>query len=887
MNYFESNFSIVNNIRITWRLFLEFSLVLMITSLLYPSITFGYKTDVHEKITSYAINKSSLILDDIMPQIGFIGGVDEVISSWEDYPIREWIQYGSKWEDYIAFDYIPWFSSQGPLYNHFFNPLYNIGYYELENGVRVEKGESLIFHMNNYIINDAYWLEKNEWAYQMARELYYAALTGDSSKFQTWQMRDRFTLVWDPIVGKASMHHAEREKFFAWTFQALGHIVHLIQDASVPAHTRNDLHTSDPFEVWTAKNIANENLMNYKGDGSNSWQNWENYPGIPAQNAFIDTKPYPENSPARDSITQTEGFEQGLAEYSHANFLSQDSIHSYSLPDLSGAVFVEFDPIIQRNRVYLQSNNFSNGGVKHLALCGFLYHFEDPNVLTSGTYSKTAFTIDDAKIHEDYAAKLVPRAVGYSAGFLDYFFRGTIKITDPNLDFNPAIGGFDFVTLYAENISAEGEDMTGGSISLVVKYKIDEKDQYLTVPSGPKDEHDEFQYVVKKLEQNHSIPRTTDEMSDPVEFQFDLSGNPIPLNAKEIHLYLVYRGDLGAEKDDAVAVGYKDLSPRNIEIKVPNSGIYAISSADPSSVDPRVEGFDRVALLAQNVSSDNRQMDGGSLQLVVKYRAAQQDQFQNSAPFPPYGFQYIVKDFGNNISIPRDTPDLFEFDLSTEQIPLWATDVYLYLIYKGKLGSENMALGVGFKDISEPTFVDFYNSMDKICLQGQYFDAGSAAAIAMVDADNNGIADTDEWDVYSHDLQNMYIRFTTEENPQVVSASAYDQVIPYLAAGEFARLFILTDNKFVFSSTLGERTNINPADGFDHFGNDVGGMWIADAITNQVKVLQPGDPGYDSNSISYIRWIPYFYKFRDINNARILIYIKADEYPVGSICNFE
>ena len=34
-------------------------------------------------------------------------------------------------------------------------------------------------------------------------------------------------------------------------------------------------------------------------------------------------------------------------------------------------------------------------------------------------------------VYQDYAGYLLPRAVGYSAGILDYFFRGKIKIEAP------------------------------------------------------------------------------------------------------------------------------------------------------------------------------------------------------------------------------------------------------------------------------------------------------------------------------------------------------------------------------------------------------------------------------------------------------------------------
>src|SRR4029077_5100741 len=39
---------------------------------------------------------------------------------------------------------------------------------------------------------------------------------------------------------------SQRERSLAQSFETLGHLTHLIQDASVPAHTRNDAHPSIP-----------------------------------------------------------------------------------------------------------------------------------------------------------------------------------------------------------------------------------------------------------------------------------------------------------------------------------------------------------------------------------------------------------------------------------------------------------------------------------------------------------------------------------------------------------------------------------------------------------------------------------------------------------------
>ena len=48
----------------------------------------------------------------------------------------------------------------------------------------------------------------------------------------------------------------------------------------------------------------------------------------------------------------------------------------------------------------------------------------------SPTYYASLYRDEEA--HKDYAKKLIPRAVGYSAGLLDYFFRGEIEISLPD-----------------------------------------------------------------------------------------------------------------------------------------------------------------------------------------------------------------------------------------------------------------------------------------------------------------------------------------------------------------------------------------------------------------------------------------------------------------------
>jgi hypothetical protein len=46
----------------------------------------------------------------------------------------------------------------------------------------------------------------------------------------------------------------------------------------------------------------------------------------------------------------------------------------------------------------------------------------------------------------------------------------------------------------------------------------------------------------------------------PTQFEFDFSAEPIPINAADLHIQVVFRGDLGAEAGSAIAVGMQDIS---------------------------------------------------------------------------------------------------------------------------------------------------------------------------------------------------------------------------------------------------------------------------------------------------------------------------------------
>jgi hypothetical protein len=178
-------------------------------------------------------------------------------------------------------------------------------------------------------------------------------------------------------------------------------------------------------------------------------------------------------------------------------------------------------------------------------------------------------------------------------------------------------------------------------------------------------------------------------------------------------------------------------------------------------------------------------------------------------------FSYLViREAEARRSIPRDEWVKLVFDLGQTGIPINATDLYLQVIYKGQLGLEKEGVAVGLKDISEPTPIDLFNDMDRICMGGTWYRAGSPDAIALVDTNEDGIADL--WDVYPHHLRDHYLRFSPIDQPKWVSFKEFDLYVPLMEAGEFRRAaFLLTDDRFNLSNTAAP-VRAHPDDGWEH-----------------------------------------------------------------------
>jgi hypothetical protein len=301
---------------------------------------------------------------------------------------------------------IKWFGDGGEkednflrYLNHFYSPLTNSGLWG-----NIPAKDWAIRPVGNQYAGDQY-------SWNDARDYYYKALT--------------------------STDKATRESNFAMTFRGVGQVMHLVQDMSVPAHTRNDSHgTGDGYELWARKFISDTAQVSTYSVSSFTM----NDSSFLIPNLF-DTDQYNGSNPALSNNI-------GLSEYSNANFLSPDTIFpaNFTYPAYSDmSPRVEVDSISGKQILYLSKSGHGEA-INYFARAGNLYNYLPPD------YKKLALTLSDEKIYNNYAQLLIPRAVGYSSQVLSYFFRGRFDVEmDP--------GGMTIT-------NASTEVMTGGRFEL-------------------------------------------------------------------------------------------------------------------------------------------------------------------------------------------------------------------------------------------------------------------------------------------------------------------------------------------------------------------------------------------------------------------------------------
>ncbi|MDY7229532.1 hypothetical protein [Hyalangium rubrum] len=391
---------------------------------------------------------------------------------------------------------------------------------------------------------------------------------------------------------------ARRDQYWADTFRRLGQVIHHIQDMAQPQHVRNDQHV-DKWYLWPYYNpsLYERYTMESRGrvlELAASGQVQAAFPGAPELR-------HPFHFWVNDAHV-------GMAEFTNRNFISQgtnfalwrDQVvtpmysqpvpgtpRDYTLEDLYGApasvpphmaslcsgqgaacimtMYPSVGPTLaveKASTLSIYDQDLRNRGLEVI----YDRWDEDIQYTVTRLFSLNRFNMDEAH------RVLIPRTVSYSAGFINYFFRGKLEIEPPELGAyayadQTAGEGFSKMRAKIRNVTPL-EGLNGGTVGAVVKFRRNEcyepdlSGEFSVSPSGgmvfPRcDEGESFVtnevFITKSQEQSLTLGSGQER---EVTFTFL---EPIPFNATDVYLQVIYRGRVGAEVD-SIAVGTEDIS---------------------------------------------------------------------------------------------------------------------------------------------------------------------------------------------------------------------------------------------------------------------------------------------------------------------------------------
>lgn len=301
-------------------------------------------------------------------------------------------------------------------------------------------------------------LPSNLWGWRMARYYYLRSLLSS------------FPYTTNPSENRIPLSRSSGQ---AYTFYALGHVIHLLQDLAQPQHTRNDAHLhfslgrldtggigltdGAPFESRAARSYGTPEGLGLLAGRAGiprfhlpSSMPQRGLDDLPRElRAFWDTGMYDGGLPSRDLLRSSS---LGLAEFSNAYFVTDDTLPADPrLPDGSIAQIVHAptpyhtfphptfsDSSIRLTSTATPARLILKGQVPvefTSRPCGVLVDYESNGEFIPGIFSYNRSPIgNQADINlcdRNYDAQLqtlLPKAIGYSTGLLEYFFRGRFEV---------------------------------------------------------------------------------------------------------------------------------------------------------------------------------------------------------------------------------------------------------------------------------------------------------------------------------------------------------------------------------------------------------------------------------------------------------------------------
>jgi hypothetical protein len=379
--------------------------------------------------------------------------------------------------------------------------------------------------------------------------------------------------------GEAKESEHERQLAMSATLLSLGHVAHHMQDMAQPQHVRNDQHF-DRIDAWKSRyeDYTSERQADVRDLGSLA-----NPIASPAFKTardfwFNDSNSGIAQTVNHDFVSHGTNFMFSLlgnvttGEYSNPQPTGSTD---YPPSQLWGVVPANVETICGQKGVDCTMTMYSTATSQRASTLSifdqdmrakgltvkYILPIVGP-VLTGRLFDLNHFNFDDAH------PVLIDRAVSYSAGIINHFFRGKLEVSRPAkgpyavADHSAGLG-FTTVRATVKNVTP-GEALPGGKIRAIAKYRLNgcykpDLSGEMTLdgagqPSFPCTEwRSANQHISVSDEQDVSFG-----IDQKTEMSFTFPGR-IPFDAIELMIQVYYTGKVGAE-EESFALGAVDVS---------------------------------------------------------------------------------------------------------------------------------------------------------------------------------------------------------------------------------------------------------------------------------------------------------------------------------------
>lgn len=537
---------------------------------------------------------------------------------------------------------------------------------------------------------------RNHFSYEDARQAMWLALT---QEFAT----PGFT-----AATNGDRNNAAAYRLYQWAtvFRDMGDVVHLLQDTSQPQHVRNDPHSfiqspeQQALEGFTNARVLGQSVGKISGDAGSYIREFfganlaatiptpplGSYPTVTFATPvrFFTTRAY------NDTAATSPDNRYGLADYANRGFftggtLPGSSTNPYAEPvqtinSANGYTAVPVPCLAATPTFHSQTQAVTCTHYTHAVSDTVSTYNQDvlptgftqPPLLADGIFSQAiGFFVSGSSYVSKQAIGIeelitmanltIPRAIGYSTGMMNYFFRGTLDV----------------------------QTTASGVLSVLDQSATHTMNQYgyPCIGSVASDGCAILGFTKVRVKLHNSTPNLTESIPGsaaiPQDMQTTQAGNPRDPYLGETYLIAIARYHRNA--------------------------CYQPSSNPPALNNNSLDGLPSQAYgTPGTITYPPTTCAHGSVRTPY-----QEISVSNSIAMS-------ATDLNNRATA---TEELFDF--STDPIPVNATDLFIQVVYRGALGSssdstkrEEDAIAIGTLDVPETSFAAFFNNTDYFLASG-------------------------------------------------------------------------------------------------------------------------------------------------------------------------